>query len=89
MTTIFSFSPSQTAPFQFQPTLDGQVYTVTVPWSLFGQRYYVNIAQLDGTPVALLPLIGSPPDYDISLTAGYFNSTLVYRVSTGQFEVSP
>jgi hypothetical protein len=89
MTTFTNFSPSTTANFQFQPTLDGQVYTVTVLWSLFGQRYYVNIAALDGTLVALLPLIGSPPNYDISLTAGYFTSTLVYRVSTGQFEVSP
>jgi hypothetical protein len=87
-TTYFNFSPSTSSQFTFQPTLDGQVYTVTVPWSLFGERYYVQIATLQGTVVVLLPLIGSPPDYDISLTAGYFSTTLVYRASTNQFEVT-
>lgn len=169
MTTTFQFSPSQQAPFQFQPTLDGATYNAIVTWNLFGQRYYVSLYTLDGTLVFNLPLIGSEgavnlaslswklgvatatldtatpgintrryktgslvnltvsgvlPDayngsvqasvqsgnsfsypmpgsdpgsavqlgvfsYDISLTAGYFDSTLVFRKFNNVFEVNP
>jgi hypothetical protein len=88
MTTYINFNPSPNEPFQFQPTLDGSVYNVIVTYNLFGQRYYVNIYTLDNTLVVCLPLIGSPPGRDISLTAGYFTTTLVYRVANAQFEVS-
>lgn len=88
MTTYINFNPSPNEPFQFQPTLDGQVYSVIVTWNLFGQRYYVNIYTLDNALVVCLPLIGSPPERDISLTAGYFATTLVYRAANAQFEVS-
>lgn len=87
--TTYLFAPSPTAPFQFQPTLDGEVYHVVVTWNLFGQRYYVNVMTTSGALVLCLPMIGSPPDYDISLTAGYFTSTLVWRPSAGWFEVLP
>lgn len=89
MTTYTAFTPTASAPFQFQPTFDGAVYTVIVTWNLFGQRYYVNVYTLSGTLVYSLPMIGSPPGYDISLNAGYFDSTLVFRASSQQFEVSP
>lgn len=162
MTTYFPFTPSTRSAPQFQPTLDGSQYSVTVTWSLFGQRYYLNVYTLAGVLVVCIPLIetgasiavqgatwdqntglvtlttvdphGYPigqtvnltvasmlPDayngafqcvsagplalvyplssdpglstqngnvsYLISMVAGYFNSTLVYRSS--QFEVSP
>ena len=162
MTTYFEFAPTNTAAFQFQPTFDGVVYNVAVPWLLFGRRYYVACYALDGTLQFLLPLIGSPTGFeiqaiewergnaivttvephgfkigsttevtisgvapaaydgkfkalavdpvtlsyplaanpgqatalgsanrDISMTAGYFNSTLVYRAANKTFEVSP
>jgi hypothetical protein len=89
MTTIFPFAPTQQGPFQFQPTLDGTTYTGVVTWNLFGQRYYLSLYALDGTRIFTLPLIGSPLDYDISLTAGYFTSTLVFRQASQQFEVNP
>lgn len=85
----FDFTPSQQVPFQFQPTLDGQTYTLIVTWNLFGRRYYVNVYTLDGVLIEAIPLIGSPPGYDISLSAGYFASTLVYRAANQQFEVNP
>ena len=88
MTTVTNFAPTVRAPFQFQATLDGVIYTVIVTWNLFGQRYYINIYALDGTWIVTLPLVGSPPDYDISLTMGYFDTTLVYRVATGNFEIT-
>lgn len=162
MTTLYTFQPSPAVAPTFQPTLDGVQYTVTVLWSLFGQRYYVRCTTLTGQLVFMLPLIGSATgvavetvawepntvtvtmaaphnypigalvnltfdgftpstfngtfsclitsptqftytqsanpgalaatglvEYNISLAAGYFNSTLVYREANQQFEVSP
>lgn len=59
MTTYFQFTPSASQAFNFQPTLDGQQYNVTVVWSLFGQRYYVTCTTLTGALIFHLPLIGS------------------------------
>jgi len=66
MTTTYAFQPSSQAPFQFQPTLDGEVYNCTVTWNLFrgGQGstspYYLNIYALDGTLVVSRALVASP-----------------------------
>ena len=100
MATIFvDFVPSASAPFQFQPTLDGAVYTAIVTWNLYGQRYYVNLYTLDGVRVLTIPLIGSVGNpvqvfedtgkavQDISLTAGYFTTKLVYRPINQRFEI--
>ena len=81
------FQPTSTTPFQFQPTLDGSIYTVIVTWELFGRRYYVNCYTLQGVLVFCLPLIGSPLNYDISMSAGYFTTKLVYRGASNSFEV--
>lgn len=90
MTTYFDFQESQAGPFQFQPTLDGTVYTAIVTWNTFGQRYYLNLYTPDSILVLCIPVIGSPLDYDISLIAGYFTtSTLIYRQANSQFEVNP
>jgi hypothetical protein len=59
MTTYFPFTPSAAQAFNFQPTLDGQEYNVTVVWSLFGQRYYVTCTTLTGALIFHVPLIGS------------------------------
>lgn len=160
--TNFQFQPSTQAPFQFQPSLDGDVYNAVVSWNLFGARYYLNVYALSGALVFSMALIGSPTgtaieqmtweagkvtvvtadphgydigktvdltlsgcapaayngrveafvtevdqivfsldtdpglatiygtlSYDISMTAGYFASTLVFRESSSQFEVNP
>ena len=89
MTTVIDFAPSGSAPFQFQATLDGQVYTVIVTWGLFGKRYYIEILTLQGVSIVYKAMVGSPPDYDISLTWGYFTSVLIWRVASNQFEISP
>lgn len=60
MTTVTPFTPSSTALFQFQPTLDGQAYTAITTTNLFGQRYYINLYATDGTWIFTQPLIGSP-----------------------------
>lgn len=56
---LYTFIPSSNSAFTFQPTLDGNTYQVTVTWSLFGQRYYVNCYTLSGQLVFSLPLISS------------------------------
>jgi hypothetical protein len=90
VTTLTDFVPSQSAPFQFQPTLDGQVYSAVVTWNLFGRRFYLNLSSLDGTLVVCKALVGSPDGSDIDLVGGLFTtSTLVFRQSTQQFEVNP
>ena len=90
MTTYTQFAPALNQNFSFQPTLDGQQYNVIVTWSLFGQRWIVNVYALNGTLVFQKPLVASPDDYDINMAINYFvTSTLVYRDSTSNFEVSP
>lgn len=94
--TNYLFTPSDTTPYQFQPTLDNVVYTVTVPYNYFEQRYYIQIATTAQTLVYYMPLIGSPPNFDISLlppmnplTSVPWVSTMVFRASTQNFEVNP
>ena len=65
VSTITQFTPSASQAFSFQPTLDGSLYTITVTWNLFGQRYYVNCYTTTGTLVFSLPLIGSPASIPI------------------------
>lgn len=60
MTTYTNFRPSNQQVFQFQTTLDGEVYSCTLTWNLFGQRYYINCSDLSNNLVFSLPLIGSP-----------------------------
>lgn len=88
MTTYVNFTPSASAVFSFQATLDSSLYAVTVPWNLFGQRYYVNIYDTSGSLIVSRPLVGSPLDYDISLTQGYFTTKLIYRQANVQFEIT-
>lgn len=166
--TVIDFAPSQAQAFQFQAVLDGTPYNVIVTWNMYRgpnnatQGFYVNINNLDGTPVVTRALVGSDAgkqlqslswskgrvtattvdphgldvgqtttltvsgasptaynglqkclvtgtntfsyalasnpgaatafgqaSFDISLTSGYFASTLVYRAANRQFEVNP
>lgn len=88
MTTYTNFTPP--LPFQFQATLDGAAYTVTVVWNITGQRSYINVTDSSGNLVVSTPLIGSPAAYNINLVGGYFTtSTMVFRAATAQFEVAP
>ena len=77
MTTYTQFTPSPTQAFSFRPTLDGTVYNVTVPWSLFGQRYYVTCYTLGGNLVFSVPLIGSPAGVDIEAASWESNTVTI------------
>lgn len=84
------FTPSATQRFQFQATLDGNIYTCAVSWNLVRQGYYLSIYTLGQALVGSIAMVGSPLGYDISLAKPFgFVSTLVFRAPTNQFEVSP
>ena len=90
MTTYVNFTPSASAAFQFQATLDGQIYNVVVTWNLFGQRYYINVYDLSNNRIVSQPMLPSPIGYNLNLVGGYFTtSSLVWRVDNNQFEISP
>ena len=65
-TTFIEFVPSNILAPNFQVTLDGEIYTVTMIWNLFAQRYYLEIQSLDGTVVLYTALVGSPIGIDVS-----------------------
>ena len=89
MTTSVQFLPSNTAPFQFQAVLDGEEYTVSVPWNVQSAVYYVKITGANGDIIVYRSLIASPPNFNISMTAGYFSSSLVFLDQQSTFVVSP
>lgn len=60
MTSYYTLTPTPNAPFQFSPTLDGNIYNVVVPFLAAGQRYYLNIYTLAGDLVAAVPVVASP-----------------------------
>lgn len=87
---MYPFAPSTVQNFTFQPTLDGQQYSCIVTWSLFGQRWILNLYTLAGVLVMQKPLAGSPQNYNINLIEGYsFASTMVFREASNAFEVVP
>lgn len=90
MTTYTQFTPTINQNFSFQPTLDNQQYNAVLTWNLFGQRWILNIYNLQNVLVLQKPLRSSPMGYDVNLIKGYFStSSLIYRESTNNFEVSP
>lgn len=90
MTNIINFNPSPNANFQFNATLDEANYIVICTWNVYGARYYLSVYNNNGTIIVINPIIASPDDFDINLVFGYFQtSTLVYRQSSNNFEISP
>ena len=86
-TVITPFNPDPSANFQFSAVLDGDTYTVICTWNTYAQRYYVNFYDLTGVEVLSCPLVGSPDDFNISLTAEHFDTTVIYRDSRAVFEI--
>lgn len=77
MATIYPFLPSTNSAFSFQPTLDGQTYTIVVMWNVFGQRYYVQCYTLVGALVFSLPLIGSSNGITLQNLSWDYNTSTV------------
>lgn len=80
MTQLFPFVPSSSAQFQFSPTLDGESYSASVPWLLYGARYYLSLFAADGTSIWFGAIVGSPPSFQLDSLAwanGYANARTV------------
>lgn len=89
MTNVL-FQPSSQGPFQFQVTLDGNNYNCIILWSLYGQRWYLQIQDLFGNLILYTALIGSPPNYNINLVFGIFTTSVLYFIqSTQTFVITP
>ncbi len=92
MTTYIAFQPSAngTPPFQTVVTLDNQQYSLVCTWNVYRQGWYYTLSDQNGNVTNTLPLIYSPPDANIYLAPGIFTtSTILYRASTGNFEINP
>lgn len=90
--TTTAFAPNTTSVFSFQATLDGALYTVTVPWNIARQGWYVNVRDQSDSLVVANPLVGSAPvpAKGINLVGGYFTtSTMYYYPASGVFVVAP
>lgn len=91
MTTIstqtIAFVPQATSIFQQQVSLDGSQYTLTILWSLFGARYYVQITDQTGVLVVYRPLIGSPLGYNLSAVTSANNIVTVTTSTPHTFVV--
>lgn len=84
MTQYFPFRPSATSVFSFSPVLDGETYSATVPWLLFGARYYLSLQKLDGTQVWYGAVVGSPTGVQIqSLSWAHGRATAATAVPHG------
>lgn len=80
------FKPDGKMPFAFQTTVGGIKVFGTVPYNLYANRYYVRLADGQGNVMCYVPMVGSPDDYGINLALPCAPGSLVYRVSTNQFE---
>lgn len=78
--TPFPFNPTAQAVFTFSPTLDSQQYQGICTWSLFGQRYYLNLYSLSNILVVARALVGSPgsiPLQSLTWASGKATATAV------------
>ncbi len=90
--TTTTFSPTASAVFAFQATFDGVLYSVTVPWNVSRQDWYVQVRGAQGGLVANVPRVGSPPppQNGVNLVGGYFLTTAMYYYpDSGTFVVVP
>ncbi len=88
--TLIAFNPSPNANFQFSPVLDGITYIAICTWNIYREAYYISIYNSSRTLIVNRPIVASPDNYNINLVFGYFRtSTLVYRASSGNFEITP
>jgi hypothetical protein len=89
---MIPFAPVNTAspPFSVSVTLDSVSYSMVTMWNLYAGRWYVSLVDQSGNIIINQPLIGSPPNYQINLFPGIFQtSTVAYYPSTSSFVINP
>jgi hypothetical protein len=82
--TTYAFAPPVGGIFTFNPTLDGAIYSASVTWNLFGQRWYININQTNGPLIVCKPLVSSDEAAPINLLSGYFTTSVMYFFADSQ-----
>jgi len=88
MSTTVVFTPTSTTVFSFNATLDGAVYTCSIAWNIWAQRWYLNIFDQTNTLILARALIASPSDYPINLLFGYFTTTMYFDDASQSFLIS-
>lgn len=66
--TFVQFSPSTTAVFAFQATLNGSQYNIATPYNVFRQDYYINVSDLTGVSLLYRALVGTGPSLPATFT---------------------
>jgi hypothetical protein len=89
MAQYIDFQPNSISAFMFPALLDGTQYNAVITWNIFGLRWYLNLYTTQGGLVYSTPVVESPDGYDISLLPPSFIASLVFRLSTQQFEIWP
>ena len=86
--TVYAVPNAVAQALQYELTLDGNSYVSTIYWNIFGQRYYISIADQYGNSIVNMPMIGSPVDTTaINMLAGYFTTTAMYYYPAEQIMV--
>ena len=67
MGTLVQFTPSASAVFTFNPTINGVQYIATVAWMFQAQRYYLTLTDLSGNVIVSRSICPSGP----RLAAGF------------------
>ena len=66
---LFPFTPSIQQNQTFNPTLGTNTYTAVVTWNLFGQRWYLNLYDGNGTLIISTAVVASQdPQSLVSVT---------------------
>lgn len=84
---IVPFTPSDTANFEFQVTLDGAPYNCICTFNAYRSAYYVSVYDLVGELIVSRPVVASPSFFNVNLLAGYFETTMIYRDASQSFEI--
>ncbi|MCO4880233.1 hypothetical protein [Paraburkholderia caribensis] len=88
-----AWAPSDTETFSFQVVLTNfdltsETHTLSTRWNAYAANYQVVLQNSNSDEVLRVPMVGSPDAYDIPLTAGRFLTSVLFRTSTQNFEIS-
>lgn len=82
MTTYFPFAPSSIIAPVFYPILDGDSYTCSVTWNLYGQRYYLNCFDQSGSLIFSVANVESQSSIQLQSLSWNSASLFVTAITT-------
>lgn len=57
--TTYPFNPSPLQNVTFNPVMNGQTYAAVINWNVFGQRWYLNLSDSNGTLIICTAVVSS------------------------------